>query len=143
VLVEFGLRTVDEVLAGTQDLWRYGTTDWLTLRTPTGDARERRWPVDPLWDEVQAVGIAPDMCGVVRKRLVQAAEERIVQGLQGYLSSWAALRGTRHLGVTLEAARPVLERYIASRGRTFEGEVRRKRARFMSVTAFLGDESVA
>jgi hypothetical protein len=143
VLVEFGLRTVDEVLAGAQDLWRYGTTDWLTLRTPTEDARERRWPVDPLWREVQAVEIAPDICGVVRRRLVQATEERIVQGLQGYLTSWAALRGTRLLGVTLEAARPVVERYMASRGRTFEAEVRRKHARLMSVTAFIGDESVA
>jgi hypothetical protein len=49
-------------------------------------ARERRWPVDPLWREVQAVTISPAVSGVVRRRLHQATEERLVQGLQGYLS---------------------------------------------------------
>jgi hypothetical protein len=143
VLVEFGLRTVDEVLAGTQDLWRYGTTEWLTLRTPTADARERRWPVDPLWHEVQATEVTAATCGVVRRRLIQATEERIIQGLQGYLTSWAALRGTQHLAITLTSLSPVIDRYLASRGRTFESDVRRKRVRRMSVTAFLGEESVA
>ena len=139
-LAEFQLRTAGEVLASVQDLWRYGTVDWLTLRVPTADRRERRWPLDPLWREVQAVIIAPSVSGVVRRRLLQATEERIVQGLQGHVTSWAALRGRRHLHGTLEAVRPILERYLASRGRTFTGEVERKRARLMSVTAFVDED---
>ncbi len=121
-------------------MWRYATESWLTLRMPTDDRRERRWPVDPVWREVQAVTISPSVSGVVRRRLLQATEERLVQGLQGYLSSWAALRDGRHLDRTLEAVRPILERYLASRGRSFAGEVRRKRARLMSVTAFLDED---
>jgi hypothetical protein len=48
-----------------------------------------------------------------------------------------SLAASQHLHGTLEAVRPILERYLASRGRTFAGEVQRKRARLMSVTAFL------
>ncbi len=143
VLGEFQLRTVEETLASVQDLWRYGTGQWLTLRLPNGDPRERRWPVDPLWQEVQAVEIAPAVCGVVRQRLVQAREERVVQGLQGYLTSWAALREHEQLDRTMEAVGPILERYLASRGRTFQSEVRRKRARLLSISAFLDDLEAA
>jgi len=143
VLVEFGLRTVDEVLAGVQDLWRYGAGEWLTLRTPTADPRPHRWPVDPVWREVATVRVAPESCGVVRRRMVEATEARIVSGLQGYLTSWAALRESRELLPTLEAVGPILDRYLAQRGRTFEAEVRRKRARLMSVTGFLDAEEAA
>ena len=103
VLVEFGLRSVDEVLAGVQDLWRYGTGEWLTLRTPTADPRPHRWPVDARWRDVAAVQVAPESSGVVRRRLDEATEARIVSGLQGYLTSWAALRESRGLVPTLEA----------------------------------------
>ncbi len=143
VLVEFGLRTVDEALAGVQDLWRYGAGEWLTLRIPTADPRPHRWPVDPQWADMAAVQVAPSSCGVVRRRLVEAAEARIVSGLQGYLTSWAALRESHGLRPTLEAVGPILDRYLAGRGRTFEAEVRRKRARLLSVTAFLDAEEAA
>src|ERR1041385_9123539 len=66
-LVEVGLRSVADVLAGVQDLWRYGANEWLTLRTPTADARPHRWPVDPLWRQVGAVQVAPESSGVVRR----------------------------------------------------------------------------
>ena len=106
------------------------------------DPRPHRWPADPRWREIAAVQVAPESCGVVRRRLVEATEARIVSGLQGYLTSWAALRESRELVPTLEAVGPILDRYLAQRGRTFEAEVRRKRARLMSVTAPLeGDEA--
>lgn len=143
VLVEFGLRAVDEVLAGVQDLWRYGTHEWLTLRTPTEDRRPHRWPVDSTWREVAAVEVAPEACGVVRRRIAEAAEARIVSGLQGYVTSWAALRESYGLHTTMEAVGPILDRYLAQRGRTFEAEVRRKRARLLSVTELLDGQEAA
>jgi hypothetical protein len=143
VLVEFGLRTVDEVLAGVQDLWRYGTHEWLSLRTPTDDHRPHRWPVDATWGEVAAVEVAPESCGVVRRRIAEAAEARIVSGLQGYVTSWAAMRESYGLRPTIEAVGPILARYLAQRGRTFEAEVRRKRARLLSVTELLDGEEAA
>jgi hypothetical protein len=43
----------------------------------------------------------------------------------------------------MEAVGPILARYLAQRGRTFEAEVRRKRARLLSVTELLDGEEAA
>lgn len=58
-LADFQTKTVDEVIASVQDFWHYATANWLSLRVPTGDARRRRWPVDPAWEEVRAIRISP------------------------------------------------------------------------------------
>jgi hypothetical protein len=99
--------------------------------------------VDRTWREVAAVEVAPECCGVVRRRIVEAAEGRIISGLQGYVTSWAALRESYGLRTTMEAVGPILDRYLAQRGRTFEAEVRRKRARLLSVTELLDGEDAA
>lgn len=141
VLVQHGLRAVDEVLAGVQDLWRYCTRTWLTYRAPVADARERRWPVDPLWEQVQAIRLASNERGVVRGRVDQATEEQLVMGATGYLSSLAAFHDWQGGVVdTMEGVGPILVRYLESRGRTWEAEVARKRARRMSVSGWIDDD---
>ncbi|MGH7918393.1 MAG: hypothetical protein ACREQM_00440, partial [Candidatus Dormibacteraceae bacterium] len=79
-LRERGLCIVEEVLEGQQDLWRYVTHQWLTYRTPQRDARVRRWPVDPIWQQVQAIRLHPTELGVVRGQLAAASEERLLIG---------------------------------------------------------------
>ncbi len=144
LLVEFDppLRTVDEVLARIQALWNYATGEWLTYRQPTGKHLERQWPVDPVWREVQAVELAPVSVSLVRRRLAEAAELRLIQGGLGYLTSWAALGGHTELEVALEAIRPVLTRYMESKGSTFRDEVKRKQDRRLVVSE-PGTESAA
>ena len=78
VLVEFHLRSLEDSLASLQDLWRYGVGAWLSLRIPTTNRQRTRWPVDPLWQQIQAIEVAPSCTGVVRRRLEQATLERIV-----------------------------------------------------------------
>jgi hypothetical protein len=141
VLVEHGLRTVEEVLAGVQDLWRYCAEDWLTYRRPTSDSRLRRWPIDPAWEVVQSVRLAPSVLGVVRRRNAEASEERVVQGLAGYVTSLAALRGWDELEAAMELSGPILRRYWESKGRTFLQEVGRKQARRMEVSGWLDGET--
>jgi hypothetical protein len=143
VLVEFELRTLDETLGRIQDLWRYVTGTWLTYRRPTPDARERRWPVDPVWEAIQAIELAPRQVDVVRQRLREAEEERLIQGGLGYLTSWAALRGQRELNDTLETIRPILTRYLERRGSTFRDEVRRKLERRQDVSQRPAEEPAA
>src|ERR1700730_15605191 len=140
VLVEFHLRSVEDTVASIQDLWRYATEEWLSLRTPTTDRRERRWPVDPLWEEVRAIQVSPSSTGVVRRRLEEATLERVVQGLWGYLTSMAALRNRPELEDALVELRRQLDRYRASKERSFRADVERKRGRQLAVTAFAGDE---
>lgn len=137
VLAEFNLSAVDETVASLQDLWRYGTEEWMSLRVPTNHSVRRRWPVDPVWEEIRAIRIVPMATGVVRKRLLQASELRLLQGLQGYATSLAALRGRPTRDEALEDIGRLVDRYLASRARRFDCEVRRKQARQMSVTAFL------
>lgn len=55
--------------------------------------RERRWPVDPVWEVVQDVRISPTECGVIRRRVEEANELQLVQGLNGYATSLPRWRG--------------------------------------------------
>jgi hypothetical protein len=142
-LADFDLRSVDQVLARMQALWTYVTGEWLTYRRPTGDQRVRRWPVDPVWEQVQEIRLAPRSVDVVRRRLGEAEELRLVQGAMGYLTSWAALYDHRELPDALEAIRPVLVRYLEATSRTFRDEVQRKRARRLEVSDAPAQEPAA
>jgi len=137
VLAEFNLSGVDEILASVQDLWRYGTEEWMSLRVPTNHSIRRRWPMDPVWEEIRRIRIAPTATGVVRRRLVQASELRLLQGFHGYATSLAALRHQPERHEALADIGRLLDQYLASRGRRFEGEVRRKQDRQMFVTALM------
>lgn len=84
--------------------------------------------------------MAPTELGVVRRRVSDAAEERLLSGATGYLSSLAG----RHedwqgLAGTLEHIRPILVRYLESRGRTWEALVAAKRAKRMEITGWVDD----
>src|SRR5260370_40778210 len=59
----------------------------------------------------------------------------VVRGLMGYATSLAALRQRTELVETFADAEPLVRRYLANRDRDFSGEVRRKPARLMNVTA--------
>ncbi len=136
-LADFQTKTVDDVIASVQDLWHYGSVKWLTLRIPTGDQRRRRWPLDPAWEEIQAVRIAPTMTGVVRQRIEQASELKLLQGIQGYATSLAAVRGCDGLTEAMTDIRALIPHYLEEHGLTFEAEVFRKRARRLGVTSWL------
>jgi hypothetical protein len=136
-LSDFQTKTVDEVIASVQDLWHYGTVRWLSLRVPTADRRRRRWPLDPAWQEIRDVRISPTMTGLVRRRIEQASELRLLQGIQGYATSLAAARGRNRRDQAMTDIGTLIDRYLASKGLVFEGEVSRKRSRRMSVTSWL------
>ncbi|MBO0690137.1 MAG: hypothetical protein J2P40_11290 [Candidatus Dormibacteraeota bacterium] len=87
----FRLGALSELLSGLQDMWRHVTHTWLNYRTPTADARERRWPVDSIWQDVRAVEMVPMVCGLGPKRNQELDEERTLQLIQGCLSSLGAL----------------------------------------------------
>jgi hypothetical protein len=57
------------------------------------------------------------MTGVVRRRLEEANELRLLQGLQGYATSLAARRDRQELGDALEDFERLVSLYLESRGR--------------------------
>ena len=91
------------------------------LEARTADERTRRWPVDAVWETVQAVELAPAQLGVVRGRIADATERQLVMGATGYLSSLAAMHPEwEGLRDTLEQVGPILRRTwrrLAGRGR--------------------------
>ena len=82
---------------------------------PTGDPRRRRWPVDPAWEEIRAVRIAQTMTGLVRRRIEQASELKLLQGIQGYATSLAAVRGRDRRDQALTDIGTLIDRYLAAR----------------------------
>ncbi|WP_456480958.1 hypothetical protein [Oceanithermus sp.] len=75
------------------ELWRYLTTSWLSLRTPTANKQPTRWPEDPLWSAVvQAWSRASVPIKRVRLPLHAAAEALVSQAV-GVILSAAAVQG--------------------------------------------------
>lgn len=64
-----------------------------------------------------------------------------MQGLQGYLSALAALKGWDELSEALEQTEDLVEAYLLARQRSWASEVQRKAERSMSVTGWLDAEA--
>lgn len=83
------------------------------------------------------------MTGVVRRRIEQASELKLLQGIQGYATSLAAVRGREQLQAAMTDIGTLIPRYLTERGLAFEGEVLRKRARRLSVTSWVSPNAPA
>ena len=102
-LDQFGLSGIDETLAAVGDLWRYGTEEWLTHRSPTSDSNRARWPVSAPWTCVQKATLSQRAIGVERVSRQQRAGSlrRMTPALVGYLAAFAALHGTTGIDDTV------------------------------------------
>jgi hypothetical protein len=127
VLKEMGLLDPDAAIENRQGLWNYGTKDWLSLRKPGIHKRVARWAVDPAWEWLSAVEIGMPSSPLVRVRRRGRDRERLIAGVAGYTSSLAALEDQDELDEVLEELPPAVNGYLATRGRSFRGDVRRKR----------------
>jgi hypothetical protein len=129
---------LSELLWGLQDMWQHATHTWLNYRTPTSDARERRWPVDPVWEDVRAVEIVPRICGLIPKRNRELDEDRTLRLMQGCLSSLGALRGWFSFEEAWEGSRPLVAAQFDERGRPFARMVREKASHRLPVSVLEG-----
>jgi hypothetical protein len=126
------LHSIADVLAVRQALWEYAT-EWLSLRVPTADSNTSRWPWAPLWEELHKVQIGSPCADLVRKRLREADEQRLLAGFCGYASSLAARGYGRRLSETLGRVTPAAEGYMRKKGRSFERVTARKRERCLDL----------
>lgn len=139
-LGEFHFSDCGEVFAATGDIWRYATTNFLELREPGSGAREA-WELRPEWRLVQETGMREfPASGLVPFKVVEGRRDKIVSGLLGYVASYASFDG-------IESPREALEQLLREfpglvtpkRGRTFESEVRQRRARLPRAVRRLRD----
>lgn len=127
-LHQFGLSGVDETLAAVGDLWRYGTEEWLTHRSPTSDGNRARWPVSIPWTSVQKATLAQHAIGAERVSQQQRAGSlrRMTPALVGYLVAFAALRGTTGIDDTVASLTRFLRYDEILRGKAFADRVRHR-----------------
>lgn len=130
VLRECGIDTPEDLFENRAGLWGYGT-EWLSYRTPTADGTRSRWPVAPEWEAIRNVSLRDRPVTVERTTGAKGAvsERRIVAGLCGYLSSFAAIRSVDSIGASLDLADPVLREWERETGIPFSARVEKKRRR--------------
>lgn len=126
------VHSVADALAVRQGLWEYGM-DWLSLRDPAEDSNRSRWPVAALWEELSRVGIGFPCDELVRVRVRDAEETRLVALFTGCASSLAARGYGSHLSDTLRRAMPAAERHLQKKGRSFERIAAHKRERRLAI----------
>lgn len=117
-------------MAAAPSLWRYCTTDWLTLRSPSGDANRSRWPLDTRWEAVQTATLAQGGVDLrfIREHKRASSIHRLMPALVGYLVAFAIWAGTTDLQNTLEALSAGVENDEIVRRMTFAERVQRRRA---------------
>jgi hypothetical protein len=129
VLRECKVDTPTDLLQNVAGLWGYATTKWLSYRTPTADETRSRWPVAREWESVQSASLRDRPVTVERtigsKRA--ASEQRIVSGMCGYLSSFAALRNVSTIDEAWGLADPVLRALELETRIPFAARVEKKR----------------
>lgn len=95
----FGIKTFADLEERQGDLLRVLAHEHTTLRRPTQDGNRSRWPLHPLWQDLQARIRQMDGLGIVKefdpKALLDERETRIAISVYGYLKRIAAIDGIR------------------------------------------------
>ena len=128
-LKDVGLSTPEQVLAASPALWSKLTSEWLTLRVPSGDSNRSRWPVSPVWEVVQAAtfegsAIQPEL---IRSGQMRGDLRKLTPLTVGLLSSVAALTGARDEEDLMALLGDFLARDARVRGIDFRDRVSVKR----------------
>lgn len=111
-LVNVGLKRPDQITELSPALWKYATTKWLQLVTPTADTNEARWPVTEAWQEISQACTNTECQAVkpVVKQRVPDDNYLFVNGLAA-ISSFMAREGISDLGEALGEFLHEAERY--------------------------------
>lgn len=95
----FGIRTFADLVERHGDLLRVLVNDHTTLRIQTEDSNRSRWPMHPVWVDLQTFVSQMDGLGLVKEldpaALLEEREMRIAVSVYGYLKRIAAIHGIR------------------------------------------------
>lgn len=90
-----GIRTFEDLKDRQGDLLRVLVNDHTTLRIKTDDSNRSRWPLHPLWQDLQAHAAQMEGLGVIRElnmpALLDERMMRITISLYGYMKRIAAI----------------------------------------------------
>jgi hypothetical protein len=98
-LRRFGIRTFTDLQERQGDLLRVLANDHTTLRIKTDDSNRSRWPLHPLWQDLQGFISQMEGLGIVREldpaALLEEREMRIAVSVYGYLKRIGAIHGIK------------------------------------------------
>lgn len=90
-LKEMSVVGFDSLVECLADIWRYCTSDWLTVRVPTGDSHRYRWPITDWWKALQVEFILFGVpLGILRDRQPKVRYEHLMKQGKGVLLSAVA-----------------------------------------------------
>jgi hypothetical protein len=96
ILRRFGIVTFDDLQGQRGDLLRYLAEEPDTLRQSNGDTNRSRWPLHPLWKNLQIMISTLNHLGVCRvyddAALLEEVMMRMVISMYGYMKRVAAIR---------------------------------------------------
>lgn len=96
ILKNHDINTLDDLKDQQGDLLRYLCTDHDSLRVPTDDSNASRWPLHPLWQDLQQQIANLNNLGVYRvvgrPAALDIRMERMAISVYGYLKRVAAVR---------------------------------------------------
>ncbi len=96
LLRQFGIRTLKSLFQRQGDVLRYLAGEHTTLRVSTADSNRSRWPLHPLWRDLQQRITELDALGARRLDTFGAAlNERLMRcviSVHGYLKRMAAIQ---------------------------------------------------
>ncbi len=129
-LNELELHRPDDVLAAVPSLWRYASTEWLTLRVPGTDCNRSRWPLDERWRAVQGASLVHGATELkfIRGHKRAQSLRRLVPALVGYLVGFAVVSGTNDIDDTVEALATQLRNDEVIRRKSFAQRIQQRRA---------------
>ena len=95
ILRQFGIVTFGDLKNSLGDLLRYLSEEHTTLRIPYGDANRSRWPLHPLWIDLQEQIGKLNQLGVCRvlgrESVLEERQMRMAISVYGYLKRVAAI----------------------------------------------------
>ena len=91
IIKEFKVNEPKEVFEALNAIWKYCTTEWLSLREPNGnDDTKSRWPILGWWQELSKLTFTSIGIEAVRDRFKEIEVNKIIDGVIAYETSLAA-----------------------------------------------------
>lgn len=113
LLKSFQIRTFADLKERTGDLLRYLAEDHDTLRRPNEDSNSSRWPLHPLWEDLQEHIRNLDHVGVTRgfdeNAVLEQRKMQIAVAVYGYLKRTAAIFGVQRKEEPMDAHDALVE----------------------------------
>lgn len=131
VLREYGVDTATSAIERAPAIFHSALSNFLTLRTATGDSNRSRWPIDPRWVAVAEPTFAFGAIGIERVRDGRWSGElrKVLPLLVGTMATAATALGVGLAEVCGPALQPLVLDYGLAMGKSFEDRQTERRLR--------------